>query len=635
MAATDRMDVDIDFDFGGDEYMGPEPDTQLQTLPEPAATPREIPEAYLDDSVPEKVHIRGLDSLSTEDIKDFAAEHYPDQLPTRIEWIDDTSANIVYPTITTATRALIAFTDPTLEDAALIAPPNLRNGKHLSTKPDVNLEVRQSNAGDVKKRNARDASRYYLMNPDKDPANRPRRYDDRRAGRGRFDRPGYSDRPPKRRRSMEEESVPFDVNMYDEDAVPDEPKAQLSRDQSDRGHREKRVRFGGGNDGYGSGNDGHGSGFDRGYHHTNDRYGGGTDRGYDRGSDGYGGGYERGYDRDYDRGYRGGYGRSEDLFADRLGRGSGNGRELMRPRSASPDRMLADGDGRYGFAEPVQHIANDEEARFPRMTTRRTSATSNNNDNATKELFPTTNGTSNFRPSSSSSSSRHAQAPKELFPTRSSPIRPDFHQPNAGKELFGNTNGGSPAHHRRSEAFDARDNSNDLFPRASGSGSGTGSVGGGGGAHMDRIISPGRPRSHGLAERISGGPGSRESAQQVRQRTSMRTNPKAKSYEDNENETSSSSNGLRIRGSGAHLARTSSFTARSNDNSRRNSATSPDDENPGFTIRGVAKGLNPRVKELFPQKVGSGSDAAQGDLFADKMKGRAGGRSRAEDLFGH
>ena len=57
---------------------------------------------------------------------------------------------------------------------------------------------------------------------------------------------------------------------------------------------------------------------------------------------------------------------------------------------------------------------------------------------------------------------------------------------------------------------------------------------------------------------------------------------------------------------------------------RRSSENHRDDalENPGFTIRGVAKEVNPRVRELFPEKDGGNSGK---ELFRS--------RRRAEDLF--
>lgn len=55
------------------------------------------------------------------------------------------------------------------------------------------------------------------------------------------------------------------------------------------------------------------------------------------------------------------------------------------------------------------------------------------------------------------------------------------------------------------------------------------------------------------------------------------------------------------------------------------------DDNPGFSIRGAAREINPVVKELFPSKMEAGGNTGK-ELFADKMKGR-GNRNRAEDLF--
>lgn len=405
-------------------------------------------------------------------------EHYPSAQPSRIEWIDDSSANIIYLDIEAATSALLSFTEA---DQQHIAPSQLRPAKQLSTQPQVHLQVRQAYITDVKKPRARDASRYYLMNPDKDPGYRPRRYDNKAAGRGR------GDRPPKRRRSADEDaSAPFDVSMYDDDA---DSLAKRVGDNSNNDHRGKRVRFGAG--------------------------------------------------------------RSGDLFDSKPSRAAA---PLSRPRSASPE-PLADGDGRFGFTEPPASSRDPESSYGSR---------NRSNMYTGRDLFD-----SGPRPSLRDAA---PASTKELFPNRSSPLK----KSNADKELFAN---GGQGHHRRSDAFDASDVSADLFPKSSG------------GPHMDRL-SPGRPRSRGLAERISGGPGSRDEAR-VKQ-------PDA---------------GMRIRGGGLGGVVV--------------------EENPGFTIKGVAKGLNPRVKELFPQKATpSGEPEKERDLFAGKMRRSVAPRRRAEDLFG-
>lgn len=189
--------------------------------------------------VPEKVHIRGVDNLDTSSVKQFASQFYSMDEFVRVEWVDDHSVNLIYNTPGAAANALIAFTDPELSDPSITNPLTVRKAKKFSTteKPDaeVVLDIRQAIETDVKKKGARDASRFYLMNPDKDPSLRKPRQRQQRPRRasdedGDYSRRRFDDREHKRRRQDET----FDASMYD-----DEPTA-TSADED----RRKRVRFG-------------------------------------------------------------------------------------------------------------------------------------------------------------------------------------------------------------------------------------------------------------------------------------------------------------------------------------------------------------------------------------------------------
>lgn len=174
-----------------------------------------MPDIYNEDitAVParEKVHIRGLDELATDDVMNFAAQHYSANEPIRVQWVDDTSANLVYTSEEIATEALHAFSDPqaiTDPTASQQMPPSHeRPAKRLSSHPNIALAIRQALTTDVKKSHAREASRFYLMNPDKDPENRPRK----NLGRG----------GPRKRRYESDDGPekPFDVNMYDDESL--------------------------------------------------------------------------------------------------------------------------------------------------------------------------------------------------------------------------------------------------------------------------------------------------------------------------------------------------------------------------------------------------------------------------------
>lgn len=95
----------------------------------------------------------------------------------------------------------------------MISGLELRQAKPLPSRPDVELRVRQAVQTDVKKPRAHEASRFYLLNPDKDPRERRKHLD------GRIERGRHSHRRPNNRpREDGEHNALFDVSMYDDDA---------------------------------------------------------------------------------------------------------------------------------------------------------------------------------------------------------------------------------------------------------------------------------------------------------------------------------------------------------------------------------------------------------------------------------
>jgi hypothetical protein len=177
-------------------------------------------------------------------LKYFAGEHYSLDEFERIEWIDDTSANIIYSTANAAHEALLALTNTVVlnMDASSIPPLQLRPSKGLSMRPEAELYIRQATTIDVKKKGAHEASRYYLLNPDKDPRERKRQQDPRggRGGRGtdghgEFNRRQFDDYEHKRRRE-DAAANGFDADMYDDDG------GSGSNQQPSDYDRRKRVR---------------------------------------------------------------------------------------------------------------------------------------------------------------------------------------------------------------------------------------------------------------------------------------------------------------------------------------------------------------------------------------------------------
>ncbi|WPH01895.1 Hypothetical protein R9X50_00474900 [Acrodontium crateriforme] len=181
-------------------------------------------EINLDDPAPTKVHVRGVDNLTTNDIKNFAGEHFStDLFSGKVQWIDDTSANLIYDTEQAAEEALLALSAEEVTDLQ-----QLRPAKRLSTHPDVELSVRQAKLSDVKEKGAKDRSRFYLMNPEYDPDNRPRRRQGQRGGRRDrgYQRPRRDSDDDRNGRRDSHDEKPFDVNLYDDAPAASNPRPE-------------------------------------------------------------------------------------------------------------------------------------------------------------------------------------------------------------------------------------------------------------------------------------------------------------------------------------------------------------------------------------------------------------------------
>lgn len=165
-----------------------------------------------------KVHLRGLDSLTTKDIRDFATTYFEAHRPSHVEWIDDTSANLVYETTPIAQEALLSFV-AVETDLSQISTLQTTQAKEFPLHPETKLQVRLAVVGDRKQAGARERSKFYLFNPEHDPAERrkkagprgPRTYRDRDDGGYRSQR--YDDQEQQKR----EQNADFDVSLYDDD----------------------------------------------------------------------------------------------------------------------------------------------------------------------------------------------------------------------------------------------------------------------------------------------------------------------------------------------------------------------------------------------------------------------------------
>ncbi|CAN8095740.1 unnamed protein product [Discula destructiva] len=175
--------------------------------------------------VPNKVHIRGLDLLDQDKLKAYVSSHVGGKGADRIEWVNDSSANLVFSSDVAAQEALLLLSAVEIADATQIPLGELLPAKSVADKPEIALQVRFAVESDKKERGAAQKSRFYLFNPEWDPETeegrrrregRDKRYrerDDRnayrRGGRGRYD-DRYDDRG-------EEKPEEFDVNLYDDD----------------------------------------------------------------------------------------------------------------------------------------------------------------------------------------------------------------------------------------------------------------------------------------------------------------------------------------------------------------------------------------------------------------------------------
>lgn len=174
--------------------------------------------------VPYKIHIRGLDSFTPDDVRAYLKEHFGSSTYEKLEWIDDTSLNLVFGSEAIAQDALLALATVEIADATQLPPLEPISAKPFSGKPDSVLAVRFAVAGDKKAVGAAQRSRFYLLHPEYDPEERRRRGEVRGKYRDResYGRHHERDRGNDRRRDnrIDEYDVDtFDVNLYDDDEV--------------------------------------------------------------------------------------------------------------------------------------------------------------------------------------------------------------------------------------------------------------------------------------------------------------------------------------------------------------------------------------------------------------------------------
>ncbi|KAI0016745.1 hypothetical protein F4780DRAFT_772735 [Xylariomycetidae sp. FL0641] len=225
--------MDLDLDVGNDvDLVADEPIVA-------EADPRERSPGEVDDDpdarVPTKVHIQGLDILNPAEVKAYVAEHVTDNSLERIEWIDDSTANLLFASEAAASSALVSLAADPIPDPSQLLPRTTLQAKPFSTKPGLTLQVRPALASDKKQAGAAQRSRFYLLNPEYDPEQRRRTNESRRYR----DRDYDDDHRQRRRRRSSVERNHFDVNLYDDSVEEPRGSRRPTRD-SYRPGREDR-----------------------------------------------------------------------------------------------------------------------------------------------------------------------------------------------------------------------------------------------------------------------------------------------------------------------------------------------------------------------------------------------------------
>ncbi|KAK7419989.1 hypothetical protein QQX98_002995 [Neonectria punicea] len=243
------MDLDIEMDDAVDMTLdAPIADLehndilQPDELDEPGEVADDDPPADETKAiVPTKLHIRGVDSLHTNDIKAYVKAQFG--AVDRVEWIDDSSANLLFNSDSVARDAIVALSAVPIADVTALAVGETLPAKPVDDKPEITLHVRFALASDKKEAGAALRSRYYLLHPEHDPEERRRRNQDNRSRyrdrEGDYRRDGRDGRDSdyrrssgRRRRDSDEGVETFEASMYD-----DAPRASIDRRHSDSDDR--------------------------------------------------------------------------------------------------------------------------------------------------------------------------------------------------------------------------------------------------------------------------------------------------------------------------------------------------------------------------------------------------------------
>lgn len=169
----------------------------------------------------------------------MAKEYYNSELYERVEWIDDSSANLVYASDELAAGALRAFAAVDIGDISQPFMLQFIPAKPFPSHPETVLQIRQAVLSDKKQPKARERSRFYLIHPEYDPATnkRVRGYRQRDRIQRHVDDPKYtsSRRDIKYDKNLrDEEGGTFNETFYDDDeaSITDRRRAHDKRRSS-------------------------------------------------------------------------------------------------------------------------------------------------------------------------------------------------------------------------------------------------------------------------------------------------------------------------------------------------------------------------------------------------------------------
>ncbi|RMZ84986.1 hypothetical protein DV738_g184, partial [Chaetothyriales sp. CBS 135597] len=190
----------------------------------PADTAAIIPEIYREKPEEEaqwwKIHLRGTDELSTDDLLALVHHYVPDA-DIHIQWVNDTSANVVCKGSDNMQNIFLRLVDAAdLAWSDVVADPFLlRAARQHPERAATMLQMRVAQAGDRKKKNAAVESRYYLLHPGQDPTERMRQ--EFSSNRGEYRRRRGDEREQQRRRRRDADlaaggTAEFSASMYDD-----------------------------------------------------------------------------------------------------------------------------------------------------------------------------------------------------------------------------------------------------------------------------------------------------------------------------------------------------------------------------------------------------------------------------------